>query len=476
MRPARILAMALAAALAGCATPPQIERPQVETPAAWRDAPATPLGVADLPWGELFRTPELTALIDEALRNNRDLRIAAERIEFARARYGIERSFLFPSVAADAAYTRSREPSPFSPDNTEGEVTSLGLAVPIWEIDLWGRIRSLTEAARRDLLASVETRRALETTLVSEVALGYLDLLDLDAELAVAEDTARTRRESLRLVSARFRGGIVSALDLRQAEALLASAEQTIADLKRRIGQTENALSVLLGRNPGPIARSTTLSTYPTLPQLPAGLPSALLERRPDIRAAEQALASTQANVDAARKAFFPTISLTAFLGFISPAFAALLESGRSAWSITPAVTLPIFTAGRLEANLEAAQSQQRIALERYVQAVQIAFREVEDALVAYQRLSEQREAQVRVVMANRERLRLSELRYKGGVADYSEVLDSQRDLFNSELALVQTTRGYYASVVQAYRALGGGWDRTVAPVMPPPAYGAASG
>jgi outer membrane protein, multidrug efflux system len=460
MKSTRFLTVAaVAMALAGCAAVPEFLRPQVETPATWRGPARADASLADLSWAEAFKNPELTELINIALENNHDLRIAGERIELARARYGFERSFLFPSLLADGAYTRARQPVASSAtENRIGSTASLGLAVPTWEIDLWGRVRAATEAARRDLQANVELSQAAQVSLVAQVALTYLDLIELDAELDIARRTRASRGESLRLVNARFEGEITSAIDVRQAESLLATADQSVADIERRRALTENALALLLGRNPGPIARSQRLGEQALAPELPAGLPSTLLERRPDILAAEQALAATEANVEAARKAFFPTISLTAFLGFASPELSQLFDGERRAWSISPAITAPIFTAGRIRSNLEAAQAQQRIALETYVSTVQNAFREVEDALVGHQRLGEQRAALERVVTADRDRLRLATLRYNGGVASYFEVLDSERQLFDSELRLTQAIRATHASVVQLYRALGGGW------------------
>lgn len=454
----RFSAVAIALCLAGCTTP-DFKRPAVEVPATWRTDSSTAESLADLPWGALFRTPELQALINTALAENLDLRIAAARVELVRAQYGIQRSALFPTVAADASYERNRQPSIASAtENRSSEVHRFGLAVPAWEIDIWGRLRSLNEAAYRNYIASEENRKSLYTSLIAQVALNYLDLMSLDAQLETAKQTAKTRSESLRLVKLRFNNGVVSAVDLHQSESLLASAENTIADLERRREQSENAISVLIGRNPGPVIRQSRLSDFVLPPQLPAGLPSQLIERRPDVRAAENSLAATEANVDAARKAYLPTISLTAFLGFISPEGSTLFDDNRRGSSISPAVTLPIFTAGRLGSNVNAARAQQTIALEQYRQSIQIALREVEDSLVAYQRLREQRDSQQRVADAERKRLRLTQSRYRGGVSSYFEVLDAERQSFSADLALVQTTRDVYASVVQLYRALGGGW------------------
>jgi multidrug efflux system outer membrane protein len=324
-------------------------------------------------------------------------------------------------------------------------------------------VRSLNEAAYRNFIASEENRRALHTSLIAQVTVTYLDLMSLDAQLETAKQTAKTRNDSLRLVKLRFNNGVVSAVDLHQSESLLAGAENTIADLERRRAQTENALSVLIGRNPGPVNRQSRLSDFTLPPQLPAGLPSQLIERRPDVRAAENTLAASEANVDAARKAYLPTISLTAFLGFISPEGSTLFDNNRRASSVNPAINLPIFTAGRLESSVDAARAQQTIALEQYRQSVQLALREVEDALVAYQRLREQRDSQQRVADAERKRLRLTQSRYRGGVSSYFEVLDAERQSFSADLSLLQTTRDVYASVVQLYRALGGGWTPSVA-------------
>lgn len=462
MKPFRLSAIAIALCLAGCMTP-EFQRPAVEMPTAWRTVSTTNESLADRPWGELFRTAELQALINTALTENSDLRIAAARVELLRAQYGIQRSYSFPGLSGNASYDRTRQPSAASAtDNRTSEISSIGLAMPTWEIDLWGRLASLNEAAYRNLIASEENRRAFHISLIAQVTLAYLELLVTDAQLDIAHRTYTTRRESLRLVKLRFDNGVVSAVDLYQAESLLAGAENVIADLERRRSQAENALSVLTGRNPGAVARQTRLSEFVLPPQLPAGLPAQLIERRPDVRAAEQTLAATAANVDAARKAYLPTVSLTAFLGFISPQGSALFESSRQAASITPAVTLPIFTAGRLEGNVDAALAQQSIAAEQYRQSIQIALREVEDALVAYQRLREQRDSQQRITEADSKRLRLTQSRYRGGVSSYFEVLDSERQSFTSELTLVQTTRDVYASVVQLYRALGGGWTPPV--------------
>ena len=468
-RLAAAIAVALAAGVIGACAKPEATKPVIDIPASWPNVSITERSLAERPWGEIFRSQEIDALIREALVNNSDLRVAADRVELARAQFGLTRSALYPFLDASAAYTRQRQPGLDPNDNVVLESASLVLAVPTWEIDLWGRVRSATEATRRDLLASEEDRKGLYTSIVAQVANGYVRLLELDAQLEIARETGVTRRESLRLIDARLRGGVASRLELNDQITLVAGADQTIAALERLRAQTENALAILVGRNPGPIARAQRLAEYPLPPELPAGLPSALLTRRFDIRAAEESLRASDANVDAARLAFFPAVSLTGLVGLASPALRDLFDSGRYAWSISPAITLPIFNAGRLQSNVEAAQAQQRIAVERYRFAIRNAFGEVSDALVEYERRGEERAALATSVGANRERLRLSELRYRAGVAAYFEVLDSSRQLFDAELTLVNATVAQYRAVIELYRALGGGYDPAVD--IPPPDF-----
>ena len=456
----RLLRLIVCGSLAAGCSIPEYKRPEVDVPQSWQNAALTDGSLADKPWGELFDKPELKSLIEAALANNRALHIAAERVELAMAQYGFQRSYLYPNLYGEAGYTRERLPQSVARQRglNSSEVYTLGLRVPSWEIDLWGRLRSATEAARQQLLASENTRRALQVSLIAQVSTGYLELLELDAQLATALDTLDFRRKSLQLVKTRYAGGISAAIDVRQAEALVAGAESSAAAMRMRRAQSENRLSVLLGRNPGPIPRTARLADYYAEgPELPAGLPSQLLERRPDIVAAEQLLMSAGASVNAARKAFFPVISLTGFFGFASPELSELLSGGNEAWSVASAVTAPIFTAGRLQSNVEAAEAQQRIAVQQYLATIQNAFREVDDALAAFRWLREQRDALKRLVTANRERLRLADVRYEGAVAGYSEVLNAQQDLFEAELLLVQVTRAVYESVVQLYAALGGG-------------------
>jgi multidrug efflux system outer membrane protein len=457
------LAVAAALALAGCETAPPT-KPAADVPQGWRETAITASSLAERPWGALFRADELDALIREALAANSDIRIAAERVELARAQFGIQRSALFPDLSGQFGVDRQRFPAGGADENVVTESALLGLALSPWEIDLWGRVRAATESARRQLLSSEELRLAAQASIVAQVASLYVRLLTSDEQLLIARETAVTRRESLRLIDARFRGGVASKLEVQDATSLVAQAEQSIAELERLRTRSENALSVLVGRNPGAIRRERSLREFALPDQLPAGVPSDLLLRRPDLRAAEQSLAAQDASVDAARKAFFPVISLTGIVGFASPALRDLFDGGRYAWQVSPAVTIPIFNAGRLQSNLEGAQAAQRIAVEQYKLVVRVAFREVDDALADYRRLGEQRTALAVSVGANRERLRLSQLRYRGGVAAYFEVLDSSRQLFDSQLQHVQALGAQYVSIVELYRALGGGYEPQSSP------------
>ncbi|HQR22749.1 MAG TPA: efflux transporter outer membrane subunit [Burkholderiaceae bacterium] len=459
LRQHAIVALLAAGVLAACSTAPADLRRAADAPAGWRTAAVTERALSDRPWGELFRSEDLDALIREALRNNTDLLIAVQQVQIARAQYGVTRSYLFPTFGAQFDYAKGRQSSgSTATPNVNVESASLGGVIPAWEIDLFGRLQAATESQRRLMLASEDTQWAVYISLIGAVSRGYLRLLDLDNQLVVAKQQVESRRESLRVVSARHKAGVSAGSDLRQAESNFAQAEAAVAEIEKARTQAENALAVLIGRNPGPIQRQS-LADVGLPPQLPAGLPSQLLERRPDVLAAEQTVRASEANLDAAKRAYFPTISLTAFLGVASPALSALFDDGRGAWSVAPSVTAPIFTWGRLSSNVDAARAQQVIAVEQYRLTVRTAFREVDDALVAYERNVEQRAALDRAVKANRERARLAELRYRSGVTIYLEVLIAQQDVFESELRLSSTTRDVYESVVDLYVALGGGWQ-----------------
>lgn len=463
-RAARRLAAGLAVTLglAGCTLGPDYRRPEVPAPAAWRDgqASADPASLADLAWWELFEDEELRGLLQAALEANKDLGIAVTRVDQARAQLGASRAAQFPQVDAGASATANRFSDTVPPRNQGGTTDLYSTAIDMaFELDIWGRLRRASEAARADLLGTEEARHAVVMTLVSDVATVYLRLRQLDLELETTRRSAESRRGSLHLVRDRFEAGLTTALDLRQAEAELASTAAQVPDLERQIAQTENQLSILLGRSPGPIGRGRPLTGQTSPPAVPAGLPALLLERRPDIRQVEQALVAANARIGVAKAAFFPQIFLTGFFGVESAALSDLFTGPSRIWQFGPTVTLPIFNAGRNRANLQLTEARQQEALLRYEQAIQQAFREVEDALVAHRKaragLAEQREA----VHASREALGIAELRYTSGLTTYLNVLDAQRTLLAAEIAESRTLLAQLVAVVQLYRALGGGWD-----------------
>jgi multidrug efflux system outer membrane protein len=461
--------LALGLALAGCTLGPDYRRPGVAAPAGWRGGSPgpDPATLADLTWWDLFQDEELRGLVQVALEANKDLGIAVTRVDQARAQLGVSRSAQWPEVNAGASATTNRISDNVRPRNLGGETGLLSTTVDLaFEIDLWGRLRRASEAARAELLASEEARRAVVMTLVSDVASAYLQLRELDVELETTRRNVASRRGSLQIVRDRFEAGLTSALDLRQAEAELASTAAQIPDLERQIAQTEHRLSLLLGRNPGGIGRGRPLAGQVFPPVVPAGLPSALLERRPDIRQAEAGLVAANARIGVARAAFFPQISLTGFFGVESVALSDLFTGPSRIWQFGPTVTLPIFTGGRNRANLALVEAQQRETLLRYEQAIQQAFREVEDALVAHGKAREALVENEAAVRASREALTVAELRYAAGRTGYLDVLDAQRTVLAAELAQSRTLRAQLVAVVQLYRALGGGW----APEPGPPA------
>lgn len=424
-----------------------------------------PTSIGDLKWFEVFKDEELQKLIRQAMVRNYDLRTAGARINAARADLGLARSDQFPQfeLSADLTTTRTSRNGQLAASGQGGQKRSFGsvlLNLLTFELDVWGRLRNQTKAARADLRASEEDRNAVMTTVVGDVAAGYFSLLELDSELDIAKRTLATRQESLGLIRIRQEGGVATMLDVRQAEELVYQASETIPDIERAIEQTENQLNLLLGNNPGPITRGKPLVEQPTLPAVPAGLPSSLLERRPDIRAAEHALAAQRARVSAAKAAYFPRISLTGLLGFQSDQLSGLFTGPSRAWTLIPQVTQPIFTAGRLKSNVKFAKAQQELALIAYQQTIQNAFREVSDALVQYRKVKEIRVQQELLVTTLRDRSQLAYLRYTGGVDTLLNALDADRDLFNAELNLAQTKRNELLSLVQLYKALGGGWQQ----------------
>jgi multidrug efflux system outer membrane protein len=465
-----VLFVILAAGLAGCTVGPNYKRPSVAVPPAYRTPepvpPAQAASHATLRWFEIFKDDQLQNLIRTALQQNYDLRDAVARVEAARASLGITRSEQFPNFAASGGVEINRfsrdgaTPLPAvllpSQNRSFGEA-SLGLLS--FEVDLWGRLRRATEAARANLLNAEENRKAVVTTLVSEVATAYLSMRELDYELEISRRTLQTREESLNLTKSRQSGGVSTLLDLRQAEQLVDTAAQAIPGIEQQIEQTENQIRLLLGENPGEVPRGSSLTDQNLPPQVPAGLPSELLERRPDIRAAEQALIAANAQIGVARAAYFPQLSLSGLIGGQSTQLASLFSGPHSAWNLAPQLTQPIFTAGRLKSNVRLAEAQRESAIAQYRKAIQTAFAEVSNSLIAHQRVRESRERQEALVVALQDRVRLAYIRYRGGVDTQLDALDADRDLFQAELTLSQIRLSELLTVVQLYKALGGGWQ-----------------
>jgi outer membrane protein, multidrug efflux system len=449
--------LVLVAALAGCSFMPAYERPAAPVPEAWGGN--TPLveasGGADLSWQAFVTDARLRELITLALANNRDLRVAALNIEQVRAQYQIRRADQLPTV--NLAASGNRQPT------SSGGISSsytVGLAMASWELDFFGRVASLKEAALAQYLASEEARRAVQTSLVASVASTWASLLTSDALLATTRETLGTRQDSLRLTQLRFDNGATSALDLRQAESLSAAAEVALAQQQRQRALDLNALTLLVGQSipDALVAPSQTPSGATLFQAVPAGLPSDLLTRRADIRQAEQQLIAANANIGAARAAFFPRISLTAGLGTVSNELSGLFKNGSWGFSLAPQAVLPLFDSGRNQAGLDSANAGREIALAQYEKAIQVAFREVADALAGRATLQDQVRAQQVQLTAETERFRLADLRYRNGVASYLDVLDAQRALFGTRQALMQGQLAVQQNQVALYKALGGGW------------------
>ena len=462
------LVVVITGALAGCASVgPDYKRPAIATAPQWHTPREGVGSLADLEWWQLFQDPVLRGLIGTALEENKDLRLAVARVAEARAQLAVTRAAQFPQVDGQGSYTNQRFSQKSFPFAAIGSFP--GASVPqdfyrtsvdlTFELDLWGRLRRGTEAARGDLLASAENARTVLTTLISDVAQSYFDLLELDREADVDRRTLASRQASLELVRRRFEEGLTNELDVRRAEQELATAAAAVPGVERRIAETENRLSVLLGRNPGPIPRGGVLDAQAAPPQVPAGLPSMLLERRPDIRQAEQQLISANAHIGEAKAAFFPRISLTGMFGVESASLSDLFTGPSRAWQFGPTITFPIFHAGQLLGNLHAAEARQQQALIQYQQTIQQAFREVEDALVFRAKASEIRTQQAVRVQAAQRAVDIANLRYTNGLGTYLDVLDAQRQLFTAEIDLAGITRDQLTAVVQIYKALGGGWE-----------------
>ncbi|HNU98309.1 MAG: efflux transporter outer membrane subunit [Verrucomicrobia bacterium] len=461
------LALAL---LAGCAVGPRYQRPALDTPAAYRPARSdgrdltAPESLGDLDWREVMPDPQLRAYVAEALTNSWDIKAAAARVLQAEAAARAARSQFLPAVGVggDWATARSSQrgaaaiPRGVGP---EAEQFSAYATMASYELDLWGRIRRANQAARARLLATEAARQTVLQTLVAQVATAYLSLLELDCELEIAQNTLEASSDSLALTTAREEGGVASMQDVQQARILVATAQAAIAETHRRIEHKENELSLLLGRNPESPARGEGLLRQRLGPAVPPGLPSSLIERRPDIRAAEQALVAANADIGQAKAAFFPQVTLTGLYGYQAVDLSDLFTAPARTWQFGPAVSAPVFTGGALRANLRLARAKFDEALAQYQRTVQTAFHEVSDALIAYQRTREFRVRQEERTEAHRGATELANTRYEGGVTSYLEVLYNEQELFTSELVLAQARLNELLSVVQLYRALGGGWQ-----------------
>jgi multidrug efflux system outer membrane protein len=453
--------LAVTLVLAGCTLGPDYTRPPVSAPATFRGAPAdvAPETLADVEWWRLFQDETLQALIRTALSENYDLQLAVARVLDARSQVTIVRSRQFPDVRAraDGFWTRVEgERSPFQSEDTLEGVGGFDLA---FEIDFWGRLRRATEAARAELLATEAARRLVVTTLVSDVAAQYFALRELDLELDISRRTLAARQDSLRLVRLRAEGGVAAMIDVHQNEILVAQAGTTIADTERLIEQSENALSVLLGRNPDAVPRGRPLDDQFAAPPAPPGVPSALLERRPDIRQAEAQLAAATARIGVAKAEYFPRVFLSAAAAAGGLSLDGSKFGPQGLFSIGPSITLPIFNAGRVAAGVDSAEAQAQAAVVQYRQVILQAFREVTDGLVEFRKRQEARVQQEALTLASRGTTRLANIRYRGGVTSYLEVLDSERELFDAELGLARARRDELLAVVRIYKALGGGWQ-----------------
>ena len=450
--------------LVGCAVGPRYHRPAVQTPTAFRDvAPdsqqqAQAASYADLPWWQVFQDPKLQEIIRAALKQNYDLQLATERINAARAQVTITRSALFPQVAAGANFNGGKDGATRFKYNF---LTLVGDAA--FQVDLFGRLRRATEASRAQLLATEDARQTVILTLVSDLASDYFTLLQLDLQLQITHQTVDTQTDSVKLTKLRLDRGVATKLDVLQAQQVLDTANAQIPDLERAIAQEENAISILAGDYPHNIVRGLPLVEQSLPPEVPPGLPSSIIERRPDIREAEQILIASNAEIGVAKAQFFPQIALTGAGGGSfgrSSAFSGLMASQAGIWSYGAQVSQPIFTGGALRGNLRLAKSENRQSLILYRQAIQRAFGEVSDALIEYEKLHEVRVRQQETVSDLEETVRISTLRYKGGTAAYLEVLDGQRSLYGAQLTLASARGDEYRSLVQLYKSLGGGWQQ----------------
>jgi len=447
--------------LAGCKFGPNYKRPKVDTPSVYRaDAQARQgNSIADEKWWTLFQDPELQQLIRTSLAENYDVRIAASRILQAQAALGITRADQLPTITATASAAGQRIPATIAGPASTTSASQASLSL-FWELDFWGKFRRATEAARANLLATEWGQRAVITSLVSSVASAYYQLRELDLEMEISRQTLATRQESLRLVKVRQQGGVTSMMDVRQSEQLVYFAAASIPDLERRIEQQENFISVLIGKNPGPITRGKPLGENAIPATVPVGLPSTLLERRPDIQQAEHLLVAANARIGVAKAAYFPQIALTGTGGYQSTSLANLFTVRGGFWNAGAQLAQPIFEGGRIRSGVRLSEAQQQEAALFYKQTIQLAFREVSDSLVAYAKNQEFRQQEELLAQAAEDATRLSNARYTGGAASYLEVLDSDTRYFSARLNLAQAVLNERLALVQLYSALGGGWQQ----------------
>lgn len=451
----------LSLAMTGCMIGPDYKRPVVETPQAWRLTDTEAHETANSAWWQQFGDPVLNNLIASSIKENKDLLVATARVDQYAAQYGVVRADLYPQIGVGAQFGQQEITQRSGNGLPSGYHTVTGGQQAVlnasWEIDIWGRIRRSSEAARAGLLSSEEGRRGVILTLVSSVAVSYVNLRDLDKQLEISSRTAESRKSSYELLKLRFEAGIINEMELAQSKSEYEQAMGTIPQVAKSIAQQENGLSLLLGRNPGPIPRGKSIDDL-KLPVIPAGLPSDLLERRPDIKLAEQNLIAANAQIGVAKAAYYPSISLTGLLGSSSSEFSDLFTGPAKIWQYSAPISIPIFTAGKISSQVKVSEALQQQALYSYQQAIQTAFQEVNDSLVAQSLTRQQLDSQRRRVGALRLYADLARLRYDSGYSSYIEVLDAERSLFDVELAYVQSQGVLFQAAINLYKAMGGGW------------------
>ena len=451
----------IAGLLAGCAVGPDYRRPEISTPATYMYEVKNAADTANTEWWHQFEDPVLDSLINEALANNKSVKIAAAKVEQASGLLVQTRSPIFPQINYSGAGEQQRlselTATPLSSAIPNPQTAYSVLAGASWEIDLWGRIRRLTESAQANLLATEYAKRGVVLSLVASVASSYLQLRGLDEQLRISKRTLAAYAETVRIFDLQHQYGVVSKMNVEQARSQYETAASSIPGIESQIAQTQNAICILLGRNPGPVERGKSITEL-TMPAVPEGVPSQVLERRPDILQAEQQLVAANAQIGAARALYFPTITLTGNYGGASSDLSNLFNGPARVWSYGGSITGPIFAGGAIWGQVFQAEAGQKAALFNYQAVIQSAFSDVENSLIASQKLSEQIRAQERLVRANQEYSRLARLQYNGGYVPYSTVLQADQQLFPSELSLAQTRAAVFSSLVAIYQAMGGGW------------------